>query len=203
VDEITVFADVSCPFAYVGFTRILAYRDRIGPDAAPLRARAWPLAVVNGDPMTGPALVPKIEALRRDVAPDLFGGFAPDRFPSTSLPALAAEQAAYRAGLDRGMAFSLAVRRLLFEDGEDIGDPDVVGALLGQLDLPQPTADDRAAVERDHEAGVAMGVQGSPHFFTRDGSFFCPTLDIQHHEGGYDIEFDQAGFERFISSAFG
>jgi 2-hydroxychromene-2-carboxylate isomerase len=203
VDEITVFADVSCPFAYVGFTRILALRDQIGPGAAPLRARSWPLEVVNGEPLAGPTLVPKVEALRRDVAPDLFGGFDPERFPSTTRPALAAEHAAYAVGLEEGMAFSLAVRRRLFEDGADVGDPAVVGALLDQLGLPQPSDEDRASIERDHEAGVALGVQGSPHFFTRDGSFFCPTLDIQHDEHGYEIEFDRAGFEHFVSAAFG
>src|SRR5689334_7310879 len=126
--ELTAFADVSCPFAYVGFTRILAYRSVVGPTAAPLRARSWPLQLVNGVPLTGQALAPKVAALRRDIAPDLFNGFSPEHFPMTTLPALAAEQAAYRGGLEEGMSFSLAIRRRLFEAGADIGNPDVLAA---------------------------------------------------------------------------
>ncbi len=200
---VTVFADVSCPFAYVGLTRILSYRDAHTTDAAPLHVRAWPLEIVNGTPSTGPALVPKIQALRRGVAPDLFDGFDPTAFPSTTLPALAAEHAAYRVGLDEGMAFSLAVRQLLFEDGGDIGDLDVLDVLLASHGLSGATADDAAGVDRDHRRGVELGVVGSPHFFTPGGAFFCPTLDIRHHGDAYDIDFDAAGFEEFVTSAFG
>lgn len=203
MSEITVFADVSCPFAYVGFTRILAYRAAVGPTARPLRTRAWPLELVNGEAVAGPALVPKVEALRRDIAPDLFEGFTPERFPQTTLYALASEHAAYRVGTDEGMAFSLAVRQLLFEEGADIGDPSVVDRLLEQHELPRVGAKDRVAVERDYEEGVARGVVGSPHFFTPSGDFFCPTLGVRNDEHGYDVEFDPVGFERFIAAAFG
>ena len=198
-----MFSDVSCPFAYVGFTRILAFRDGIGPTAPPLRARAWPLEIVNGEPLAGPALVPKVEALRRDVAPDLFAGFVPERFPRTTLHALAAEQAAFRVGTGEGMAFSLAIRRLLFEEAADVGDPAVVDGLLEAHGLPRVRPEDRDAVERDHVEGVQRGVVGSPHFFTPNGDFFCPTLDIRSNGGAYEVEFDPIGFERFIRAAFG
>jgi predicted DsbA family dithiol-disulfide isomerase len=201
--EITVFSDVSCPFAYVGFTRILALRDAIGPAAPPLRARAWPLEIVNGEPLAGPALVPKVEALRRDVAPDLFTGFDPERFPRTTLHALAAEHAAFRVGTAVGMAFSLAIRRLLFEEGADVGDPDVVARLLDAHALPRVRTEDRQAVDRDYAEGVERGVVGSPHFFTPSGDFFCPTLDIRSTGEAYEVEFDPVGFDRFIRAAFG
>jgi 2-hydroxychromene-2-carboxylate isomerase len=203
MSEIAAFADVSCPFAYVGLTRILAYRSTIEGPVPAVRVRAWPLERVNGAPLSGPALAPKIEALRRAIAPDLFTGFAPEQFPMTSLPALAAEAAAYRDGLQAGNTFSLAVRGALFEEGLDIGDPGVVNAVVARAGSPTPTDEDYAAVERDHLDGVALGVRGSPHFFTPSGDFFCPTLEIHHHEDGYDIEFDEAGFDAFIAAAFG
>lgn len=203
MSEIAVFADVSCPFAYVGLSRILAYREGLGPDASVLRVRSWPLEIVNGSPLTGQSLIPKVAALRRDVAPKLFAGFEPDRFPTTTLPALAAESAAYAAGPTQGMGFSLAVRRRLFEDGADIGDQAVVDDLLDRLGLPRAGSAERAAVERDHQEGLARGVQGSPHFFTPSGGFFCPSLDIHHDDDGYDIEFDPVRFEEFVSAAFG
>jgi 2-hydroxychromene-2-carboxylate isomerase len=203
MDEITVFADVACPFAYVGLSRIAAYRGRMGAGLTPIHVRAWPLEVVNGEPLSGASLVPKIEALRRGVAPELFQGFSPEAFPTTSQPALAAEHAAYRAGLDKGLGFSLAIRRLLFEEGADIGDPVVVAALIERASLPEVTGPDRAAVADDHEEGLRRGVQGSPHFFTPRGSFFCPTLDIEHRGQGYEVSFDAEGFDAFVSSAFG
>jgi predicted DsbA family dithiol-disulfide isomerase len=203
VTEIVVFADVSCPFAHVGLTRIEAYRQTLGGEAPRLRVRAWPLEIVNGTALAGPALAPKIDALRRGVAPDLFGGFHVDAFPPTTLPALAAEAAAYRAGPDVGMRFSLAVRELLFEQGRDISDSGVLDALITRTGSPVPTPADHDAVLADHRDGVERGVKGSPHFFTPGGDFFCPTLDIHHDERGYDIAFDQSGFETFIAAAFG
>lgn len=197
-----MFADVSCPFAHVGLSRVAAYRDSLGVGAPSLRVRSWPLERVNGSPLAGSALGPKVAALRRDVAPELFSGFDPSSFPATTRHALAAEQRAYRVGVTEGLAFSLAIRRRLFEEGADIGDPTVVLAALNALGLPPPSPADHVAVDRDHTEGVARGVQGSPHFFTPNGSFFCPTLDIRHGEGGYEIEFDAEGFEAFIAAAF-
>ncbi len=197
---ITVFADVSCPFAHVGLTRISEFRDaRGGP---PILVRVWPLELVNGAPLTGKSLIGKVAALRDSVAPDLFTGFAPERFPGTTLPALAAEAAAYREGTSEGLACSLALRRALFEDGAAIDDPEVVAAIVGRLGLPEANADDHEAVLSVFAEGVARGVKGSPHFFVAEGDFFCPTLDVRHTDDGYEIDYDAVGFEAFVFAAF-
>jgi predicted DsbA family dithiol-disulfide isomerase len=198
-----VFADVSCPFAYAGLSRFDAYRSQLGRTEPVLRVRAWPLELVNGRALDGPSLVPKIAALRADVAPDRFTGFDAERFPSTTLPAMAAEAAAYRHGAQIGERFSFAVRRALFEDGLDVSDASVLQGLLGPLGIAEPTDDDRRAVRDDYADGQRRGVAGSPHFFTADGSFFCPSLDIEHDEAGYEVSFDAAGFQAFVTSAFG
>lgn len=202
MDQITVFADVSCPFAHVGLTRIAARRAELGSDAPPLRVRAWPLERVSDAALTGPALVPKVAALRRHVAPDLFEGFRPDRFPATTEPALAAEAAAYRVDDDLGLQCALALRYALFEEGADIGDPEMVAGITRPIGVPAPTATDRGSIAADLVDGRERGVQGSPHFFTAHGDFFCPTLDIRHDDSGYQIEFDPDGFERFTAAAF-
>lgn len=202
MEQITVFADVSCPFAHVGLARIAARRADLGSDAA-IRVRAWPLERVNSAAMTGSELEPKVAALRRQVAPDLFGGFTPDRFPTTTEPALAAEAAAYRVDDELGFRCALSLRYSLFEEGADIGDPAVVAAVTGPLGVPTPTAEDRDSIAADLAEGRERGVQGSPHFFTARGDFFCPTLDIRHVGGGYQIGFDQDGLERFTAAAFG
>jgi hypothetical protein len=170
---------------------------RAGPG---LRARAWPLELVNGIPLDPLALAPKIAALRGQVAPDLFTGFDPSTFPTSSLPALAYEAAAHRASTSTGERFSLAVRYALFEEGQDVGDLRVLDRIAMRLRAPRPTERDHEAVRRDLEEGRRRGVAGSPHFFTAAGDFFCPALDIAHADEGLTIRFDQEGYDRFLAA---
>lgn len=202
MDVVEVFADVACPFTHVGIHRFLAMRDELGRSTPRLRIRAWPLELVNGERLQGAPLVPKVTALREQVAPDLFTGFAPDRFPPTTLPALAAELAAARVSLEVGEAFSLAIRVALFERGEDVSDPAVLARVRAAHGVPSPTAEDEAQVRRDHEEGRRRGVQGSPHFFTGGEDFFCPALDIEHPGGGIEVHFDADGLTAFTSTVF-
>jgi predicted DsbA family dithiol-disulfide isomerase len=199
---VEVFADVACPFTHVGLRLFWAVRQQRGLREPVLRLRAWPLELVNGAALDGPSLVPKIAALRATVAPDLFGGFDPSRFPSTTLPALAAEAAAYRHGSDVGERFSLAVRSALFDEGVDVSDHDALRVLREAHGVAAPTRADHAAVRDDYADGQSRGVLGSPHFFTANNSFFCPSLEIRHDDGHYAVSFDSDGFQRFIDAAF-
>lgn len=198
---VEVFADVACPFTHVGLRRFAASRRQAGGAGPVLRVRAWPLELVNGKALDGPSLVPKIEALRADVAADLFVGFNPDRFPMTTLPAMAAEAAAYRRGLDVGERFSFAVRSALFEEGLDVSDQGVLRALCEMHEVPEPTEEDRSAVDQDLLDGKERGVAGSPHSFTADGDFFCPSLRIEHHGDDYEVSFDPIRFQKFLAAA--
>ena len=201
--SIEVFADVACPFTHVAVHRFMAVREELGRSTPRLRIRAWPLELVNGEPLQGAPLIPKVAALREQVSPDLFTGFAPDAFPSTTLPVLAAELSAARVSLEVGEAFSLAVRDALFEGGEDVSDPVVLDALRDAHGVPAPTPEDEAQVRRDHEEGQRRGVQGSPHFFVPGGEdFFCPSLDIEHPDGGIDVDFDAEGLTAFTATVF-
>lgn len=199
---IDVFADVACPFAHVGLHRFGAHRQGRGETAPTLRVRAWPLELVNHRPHDGSSLTPKVAALRANVAPDLFAGFDTDRFPTSSLPAMAAEAAARRVDVLVGERFSCAVRHALFEDGLDISDPDVLRVLLDAHGVPDVVNADRASVSADLEEGRSRGVSGSPHFFTADGDFFCPSLDIVNEGDDYDVSFDSDGFQTFVEAAF-
>lgn len=198
-----VFADVACPFAHAGLARFQAFRQEHGRSGPVLRVRAWPLELVNAKALDGPSLTPKIAALRADVAADLFTGFDERNFPATSLPAMTSEAAAYRVGAATGERLSLALRHALFEEGLDVSDPDVLRRLREAHDVPTPTAADEAAVRADYDEGKRRGVDGSPHFFTPDGDFFCPSLDIDHDADGYDVTFDAAGFGHFVTTVFG
>ena len=199
--SIEVFADVACPFTHVGLRRFAEHRLETGGGPC-IRVRAWPLELLNGEPLTGAALSPKVDALRRQVTPELFDGFDPDRFPASTMPAMAAEAAAYRVGPEVGDRFALLVRAALFERGLDVSDPEILDRLADEVGAPAPTADDEATVRAAFEDGRARGVQGSPHWFTGDADFFCPSLRIEHGDDGLDISYDEDGFRRFVAAAF-
>jgi 2-hydroxychromene-2-carboxylate isomerase len=196
---IEVFADVTCPFAYVGIVRLLERRDAVGSDAV-LYVRAWRLELVNGVPFTGPGVAPKVEELRREVAPDLFAGFDPERFPPTSLPALALAAAAYRSSPRTGERVSVALRRALFEQGRDIARVDVLDAVAREHGVEGPW--DAGAVLVDWGDGRRRGGEGSPHYFLDGEGFFCPALHIDHPTGGLHVTLDPERFEELARRAF-
>jgi predicted DsbA family dithiol-disulfide isomerase len=202
VTVLEVFADVSCPFTHVGLLRLAAHRASLGRAEPIVHVRAWPLELVNGAPPGPDPVVPEVEALRAEVAPELFTAFDPGLLPHTTRPALASTAAAYRVGPVAGERFALAVRRALFEEGRDVTDEDVLAELRAAHDVPAPTAADHASVVTDHAEGVQRGVEGSPHWFAGGQGFFCPSLDIRHDDDGYVVRFDQDGFARFTAAAF-
>ncbi|MGZ4675971.1 MAG: DsbA family oxidoreductase [Acidimicrobiia bacterium] len=198
---VDVWADVVCPFTHVGLRRLTDRRDASG-SATRFRARAWPLELVNGAPLPAAKVAEEIAALRVDVAPDLFAGFDPDRFPTTSVPALALTALAYDAGIETGERVALAIRHALFERGLDVGDPSVLAGIADAHGL-DPRAADPGAVEREYAAGRAAGVVGSPYFVLAEGGYFCPSLDIAHEAGRFVVRFDRTAFEEFVERALG
>ena len=119
------------------------------------------------------------------------------------MPAFDLAALAYGAGDQVGERVSIALRDALFEHGQDISDPSVIEA-IGQahgvaLD-PAGAAREASSrsVQSDWHEGQQRGVQGSPHFFTPDGAFFCPTLDIQRVDGRLRITADDEAFDGFV-----
>ena len=133
---------------------------------------------------------------------DLFVGFEATWFPKTSLPAMALAEAAYCRSVSAGERVSLALRHALFEEGRDIAAADVLADIAGANDVPQPGADDRAAILTDWHEGRRRGVLGSPHFFIGGEGFFCPALTITRVGGRLHIVSDHAGFRTFLAQAF-
>ena len=118
------------------------------------------------------------DELREQVAPQLFRKLEVNRFPTSTLGALALANRAYRADLHLGERVSFALRDALFEQGRDISDPAVLEHLANDFGVVTPDSSDRAAVIADWHEGQRRGVLGSPHFFCGDTDVFCPTLDI-------------------------
>ncbi len=196
-----MFADVVCPFAYVGLTRLISERDRRGAPVR-VRIRSWPLEIVNGQPMDPGHIAAEVADIRAQVAPDLFAGFDAAAFPASSLPALALAQAAEAADPATGEAVSMELRRALFEEGQDIGQDSVLDRIADRHGLRRP--DDFAAVLADHADGVARGVVGSPHVFAGDYTAFCPVLDISRAEDGhFVVAVDQEKYDEMLRMALG
>jgi predicted DsbA family dithiol-disulfide isomerase len=200
-DGLEVYADIWCPFAHVGLRAAVASRARLASSDVALVIRAWPLELVNAAPMDPVATADHIRDLRAQVAPGLFAGFDPGRFPVTTLPALALGELAYRRGPRVGEAMSLALRDALFEEGRDISRPDVLAEMAARFGLDPPSGDE--AVLESWRAGQARGVLGSPHFFCRDRDAFCPSLDIERDARGHLLVRRNAEkLESFLAACF-
>jgi len=196
---VEVFADVSCPYAHVGLSRFVDRRRATGRHDLMLRVRAWPLELVNGQPLDVDHLAEVIDDLRGQVSPNLFMRFDPAQLPSTTLPALDLVSDAYGISLASGERASLAVRDALFERGQDVSDPAVLARLRADLRLPPAGPASRDDVLADWAEGQSRGVIGSPHFFVDGADFFCPALDIQREEHRVHIRPDVAGFNQFFA----
>jgi predicted DsbA family dithiol-disulfide isomerase len=197
---IEVYADVCCPFTHVGLRRLVDQRTERHTDA-PLVVRAWPLELVNGHPLDGELIAAEVDAIRDQVAPDLFAGFDRAAFPASSLPSLALTAAAYRHGQEVGEQVALALRWALFEQGRNVGDPEVLAAIAADHGVGPVLVADQDQVVRDWEQGQGRGVIGSPHFIVEAEGFFCPGLQISHHAGTFDIRADHDSFRAFVDRA--
>ncbi len=173
-----VFADVWCPFAHVGLQTIHTERVRSGRKDVAIWVRAWPLELANGAPLNPLLTLEHANKLREQVAPNLFRHFDIDRFPSSTLDALALANRAYRTDLEVGERVSYALRDALFECGRDISDRATLEHLARDFGVVMPDESDHAGVVADWHEGQRRGVLGSPHFFCGDDDAFCPSLDI-------------------------
>jgi len=200
---IEVYADVWCPFAHVGLHYVAERRSALGRGDVLLDIRAWPLELVNGAPLDPDITASHVRELRSQVAPHLFGGFDPNHFPRTSLPALACVHAAYRQDPKTGEAMSFALRDALFEEGLDISRPEVLSDLAESLNVGPFSASDDQAVRQDWEDGIRRGVKGSPHFYCGDFDAFCPSLDISRStDGELMVRNDTAVLNSFLANCF-
>jgi len=197
---IDVWADVLCPFTHVGLRRVVAERSARGLPVL-LHVLAWPLEWVNGAPLDADFVAMEVQALRDTVAPELFGGFDPATFPSTSVPALALAAAAYERSPETGEAVSLGLRDAVFEQGLDVGTDAVLDRIAAAHGVERPDGD--TVVRAQYDAGRRLGVVGSPYFVFDDHRWFCPSLDIHHEDGRFRIDVDRVAGDEFLRQIFG
>ena len=198
---IEVFADIWCPFAYVGLLMAREQRNNSSNPETALVIRAWPLELVNGKPQNAEATEHHAGDLRTQVAPQLFANVDASHFPTSSLEALALVARAYRQSSARGEEASFVLRHALFEEGADISNPAVLSALAVKLGVPAVEQQDRDQVQADWEEGQARGVVGSPHFFHGAESLFCPSLSISRDKNSrIHVSIEQERLRGFIDT---
>lgn len=204
VPTVDVFADVGCPFTYVGLRHLIRARERRGLSVR-LVVRAWPLELVNGTHFDIGDLTAEVEALRGQVESTLFTGFNPSTFPGTSIPAFGLTHVAYERDAMTGEAVAMDLRNEIFEEGRDVSDPDVLARVAERHGLEVPSQSESEEITRaEWAAGRERGVIGSPHFLLPDGEgAFCPGLDISRSDdGSFNIEPDLGAMSGFFASVF-
>ena len=180
---IDVYADLWCPFAYVGLKRAMATSEVRSGDVE-LALRSWPLELINGTPLPQEKTHANATALRASVAPDLFAGVHNWVYPTSTLPALALAAKANVTDLQRGEAVSMHLRHLLFEEGLDLSSDLVLNEVAETFAIAREP-EDLHFVNLEYHEGQQRGVKGSPHFFCSSGEeIFCPTLDLSRDEEG-------------------
>lgn len=205
---VEIYADLGCPFAYVGLRRLIRERQERGVDLT-LRLRAWPLELVNGTPLDPAMLGAEIEAIRGGLEPGMFAGFDPGRFPTSTVPAMGLVAVAGSRSDELGESVGMQLRTLLWEEGADIGDPEVLAPVAAEAgltsggDLAVVLAEGRRRVEAEWSEGVDRGVIGSPHFFVAQDDFFCPAVSVSHDDDGYHVTATPERFEAFVAAVFG
>ena len=197
---IEVFADINCPFTHVGLKVVAAEVEALN-EAVDVRVRAWPLEWVNGSSLDVDGVALKVAALETQLGVNDFSGFRRDRWPHTTISALNLVDAAYQRNPATGFAVSLLLRRLLFEEGQDISDQQVLAEVANGFALPMPPMEASNGVQADYTEGTRRGVRGSPDFWIEDREFFCPSLEIGHDvDGNLTAKFDDDGIRTMVRS---
>ena len=174
--KITVFSDYICPFCYIGTETL----RRIQPEVPPFTLEWKGFQIHPEYPATGIPMERRVAqygqeryaAIWRNIlslAESIELEMRPPQVLTNSLMALEATEYAKAQGKET--AFSRAVYRAYFHDGENIGDPEVVLSLVEQTGLDPAEVQDHlkggtysARLEAFHQEARALGVSGVPTF---------------------------------------
>lgn len=190
---IVVYADITCPWAHLAVYRLHAARHDLGlDDEVRFDVRSFPLELFNEQPTPKKILDAEISvagALDPDAGWQMWQR-AESEYPTTSLPALEAVQAAKQQSLlaseqlDRrlrvgffGESRVISLRHEILELAAECNAVDVE-ALAEALD----SGDARAAVMEQRVFAEGDEVEGSPHLFLPDGTdSHNPGIDMEWH----------------------
>ena len=194
---IIIYSDLWCSFAHLAVHRLHTTRHKLGLDTTvSFDHRAFPLELINGVSSPRPGTDSEVAAIGRldpDAGWRLWQG--PDwTYPSTSLPALEAVQAAKEQGLAASEALDLGLRRAFWVQSRNISLRPVILAVAAETDIDAAALaaaldDGRARRQLMNQYLIAASdtVTCSPHLFLPDATNHAnPGVQV-HYTGEYGV----------------
>ncbi|MEO8511521.1 MAG: hypothetical protein ABI534_09790 [Chloroflexota bacterium] len=178
---IVIFSDLSCPWAHAAIWRVWDARRRLGlADTVSFDHRVFPLELFNSEPTpraTHDGEWPVVASLAPRAGWGPWRGRS-DAWPTTTLPAMEAVQAAKAQSLEASAALDRGLRRAFFGESRCISLRHVILEVANETELVDVAAlaaalDDgraRSAIFEQWEVARTDAVDGSPHFFLPDGT---------------------------------
>lgn len=187
---IVVFSDLWCSFAHLAVYRLHAARHRLGlNDDVRFDHHAFPLELFNRAPSPRPGTdseVGGIAHLEPDAGWRLW--LEPDwSFPTSTLPALEALQAAKEQSLEASETLDLSLRRAFWAENRCINNRHVIldiATKAGTVDVDAlaealDTGSARQLVTDDFRLAQSAAVACSPHLYLADGTNYAnPGIEV-------------------------
>jgi predicted DsbA family dithiol-disulfide isomerase len=191
--QITVYQDVLCAWCYLADHRLDLLRKEFG-DAVRWRVRPYPLRVVETMPSERElrGLSEEVERARTEPEPvarllttDLWLGGDP---PRSSLPGLAALEAAQLQGSQARMFLAKAMQRAALEQGVNVARTDVVFELASRVGLAMNdfsaafhSEETRRLILDEHRLAASRGVRGVPTLVIAGRWMICGLRDVAEY----------------------
>ncbi len=194
---ITIWSDITCPWAYVAAIRLHRLRDHLDATELDFDFRARPYELTE-DPVPSAARVRNEVAALAQVESSAFSSYDGSDWPGSSLPAFEAQKWGFSLGQDTGERFDFALRRAFFLHSRNIGARHHLQAVAegegldpANLGEALDTAAHRKAVIADARDAEALVVAGSPQVDLPDGtSHLNPGITVRWVRGIPVIEGD-------------
>lgn len=191
--QITVYQDVLCAWCYIADMRLETLRHEFG-DAVRWRVRPYPLRVQDTLPsereLRGLSEEVKRashepEPVARLLSTDLWLGGDP---PRSSLPGLAALEAARLQGPQARAFMARAMQRAALEQGVNVSRPDVVFELASRVGLAMNdfsaafhSEETRRLILDEHRLASSRGVRGVPTVIIGGRWMVCGLREVSEY----------------------
>jgi predicted DsbA family dithiol-disulfide isomerase len=191
--QITVYQDVLCAWCYLADLRLEGLRKEFG-DTVRWRVRPYPLRIQDTLPTERElrGLSEEVqrakeepEPVARLLTPDLWRGGDP---PRSSIPALAALEAARLQGAQARTYMARAMQRAALEQGVNVARPDVVFELASRVGLAMNdfsaafhSEETRRLILDEHRLAAGRGVRGVPTLVIAGRWMVCGLRDVSEY----------------------
>jgi predicted DsbA family dithiol-disulfide isomerase len=191
--QITIYQDVLCAWCYLADLRLDVLRKEFG-EAVRWRVRPYPLRVQDMPPTERElrGLAEEVQRAREEpepvarlLTPELWQGGDP---PRSSLPGLAALEAARLQGPQARAYLARAMQRAALEQGVNVARTDVVFELASRVGLAMNdfsaafhSEETRRLILNEHRLAASRGVRGVPTLVIAGRWMVCGLRDLSEY----------------------